>query len=82
MGRRTKRYLHQQLKEALAEFDQKEIQVICWDGSTLAGLAHTKSGEGMEISDKNLAWYNHKKHTHFVHLSDIKEVLVDEISNW
>lgn len=82
MGRRTKRYLHHQVKANLPEFDQKEIQLICWDGRTLCGTASASGERGLVVIDKNVAWYNRKDHTHFVELSEIKEVVIDEISSW
>ncbi|MCI4667210.1 MAG: hypothetical protein MRZ79_03550 [Bacteroidia bacterium] len=82
MGKRTKRYLHHQLEEHLNRFDQQEIQLIQWDGTTFSGLARVDKKGGIEIIDKNSAWYNRKKHSHFVEMSQIREVVIDEISSW
>jgi len=82
MGRRTIRILARQLQDRLSEIHEKDVQLITWEGKTYFGLARIKEGNSVLLEDKNVAWYNRKKHSHLLKLSEIREVIFDKISDW
>lgn len=81
MGTRTRRIPAHQLKESLQSLSGKYAQIILWTGETRAGSV-TIQDEFIILTDLNARWYNRKRHVHHLSVSEIREVLLDEVSDW
>ncbi len=82
MGIRINRIPAHLLPEKVSEIEGKTVQVIMWGGETRMGKVRLITSEHVEINDLNRMWYNRKRHTHQIPISEIREVLIDRQSAW
>lgn len=82
MGTRTTRIPSNKLEEKKTELVGKMVQVVFWEGRTKAGRVESVGDASISVIDPNTIWYNRKRHTHHIELAAIREVLVDEVSEW
>ncbi len=77
MGKRNTRIFHHQLPSRIHELAGIEVHVILRDGTTYFGKVIDTNAEIIKIQDINARWTNIKKHTHKIHLNDVREVIFD-----
>lgn len=82
MGTRITRIPSNHLKEKKAILVGKMVQVVSWEGGTKTGRVTSINDASITVMDPNTIWYNRKTHTHNIEISAIREVLMDEISDW
>lgn len=82
MGTRTSRIPSNHLEEKKASLVGKMVQVVFWEGRTKTGRVEAADTSSIIVRDPNTVWYNRKRHTHHIELTAIREVLLDEVSEW
>ena len=82
MGKRTHRLSANKIPDAATLLVGNEAHIVLWDGKTRFGTILDVNSNGLTLRDKNALWYNRKKHTHFVAISEIRELIYDEVSQW
>lgn len=82
MGTRTTRIPSNKLEQKKDGLVGKLVQVVFWEGSTKTGRVESANATSITVRDPNTVWYNRKRHTHDIELSAIREVLLDEVSEW
>ena len=82
MGKRTHRLQAGKIPEASNLLVGKEAHIVLWDGKTRFGTILEVTSDRLKLRDKNALWYNQKKHTHTVSVSEIRELIYDEVSRW
>lgn len=81
MGTRTRRIPAHKLPEQLPSLEGKHVQVVLRTGQTRMGSV-TIQEDVIILTDLNARWYNRKRHLHHLQLDTIREVLLDEVSDW
>ena len=82
MGKRNQRILPAAFKSDLPALAGKEVHVFHLDGTTFSGILFLADQQHVEIRDKGRFWYNRKKKTHSIPLSEIREVIHDYVTDW
>lgn len=82
MGKRSERFSGKALGEKIKDLTGKEVQLILWEGATYYGDLLEAEGDKVRIRDKNAHWYNRRQHTHDFEINDIREIIVDRLSQW
>ncbi len=82
MGTRSRRLTSLSWQQTFDQIPGRFAHVVLFSGATHRGKITHADAEGLVLQDPNAAWYNLRRHTHRFELSDIREVIWDEIHHW
>lgn len=82
MGKRIIRVYSQQILENKEKFVHKSADVILQNGKTYFGDILEIDAENIHLLGKGTYWYNRKKHTHLIPISEVREMITTVVSDW